>query len=374
MDAFFASVEVLDNPELAGKPVMVGGLGPRGVVAAASYEARKHGVFSAMPAQRARRLCPKGVFIKPRMARYREESTRIFSLFREFTPLIEGLSLDEAFLDVTGSLKAFGDIEVIGHLVQDRILEITGLQASIGLAHNKFLAKLASDYKKPAGFYRVDSERVSQFLDPLPIGRLWGIGRKTEPKLRVIGILTIGQLRKCESEMLRGVLGNRAGHFQKLARGEDEREVSPEREDKSISHEITFDQDLLDPRELFSELQRQSEAVMRRVRRQHLVVRTIQIKIRDHQFRTVTRSRSIPVATASTRSCYELARALLRTWLKGNANTPVRLLGVGVSGLEESTAEVGQVDQALDDISDKYGDQAITRGLALERKLKKPRS
>jgi len=368
MDAFFASVEVLDNPELSGKPVIVGGLGPRGVVAAASYEARKYGVFSAMPMMRARSLCPKGLYVKPHMNRYRSESVRIFSLFREFTPLVEGLSLDEAFLDVSGSLKAFGDIDTIGHAVQDAIKKRTGLQASIGMAHNKFLAKLASDFKKPAGFYHVNQERVHAFLDPLPIGRLWGIGKKTEPRLRAIGILTIGQLRKCEDEMLRGVLANRTGHFQRLARGEDEREVTAEREERSISHEITFDVDILEPRELLSELQRQAEAVMRRVRRQHLVAKTIHVKIRDHRFQTASRSRSLRMATNSTRSCYEVASGLFRSWLESHSNTPVRLLGVGVSGLEESTQEAGQIDQALDEISERYGDNMITRGLALERK------
>ena len=370
MDAFYASVEVLDNPELAGKPVIVGGLGPRGVVAAASYAARKFGVFSAMPMQRARSLCTSGECIRPRLSRYRSVSAEIFSLFRNFTPLVEGLSLDEAFLDVSGSLKAIGDIEDIGHAVQESIYQNIGLQASIGMAHNKFLAKLASDFKKPAGFYHVDEDRVHAFLDPLPIGRLWGIGKKTEPRLRAIGVLTIGQLRNCEDEMLRAVLGNRTGHFQRLARGEDDREVTTDREDLSISHEITFDVDLLDARELFSELQLQAEAVMRRVRHQHLAARTIHIKIRDHRFLTATRSRSLHTATCSTRGCYEVASLLLRTWLESHANTPVRLLGVGVSGLEESSGEAGQIDRTMDKISERYGDEVITHGLALERKRK----
>jgi len=370
MDAFYASVEVLDQPELLGKPVIVGGLGSRGVVAAASYAARKYGVFSAMPIQRARSLCPGGVYVRPRMSRYRAVSDEIFALFRKFTPLVEGLSLDEAFLDVTSSLKALGDIESIGRAVQKGIMESTGLQASIGMAHNKFLAKLASDFRKPAGFYHVDADRVSAFLDPLPIGSLWGIGKKTEPRLRKIGVLTIGQLRKCEQQMLRGVLGNRTSHFQQLARGEDDRELSPAKEDRSISHEITFDTDLLEHRQLFSELQRLSEAVMRRVRRQHLLAKTISIKVRDHRFRTSSRSKSLRMPTSSTSGCYELARSLLRTWLQSNANTPVRLLGVAVSGLLESTEEPGQIDQTLDRISERYGDDAITRGLALERKIR----
>lgn len=375
MDAFYASVEQHDNPALSGQPIIVGGLGPRGVVAAASYAARKFGVFSAMPMQRARSLCPGGVYIRPRMARYREVSAGIFKLFREFTPLVEGLSLDEAFLDVSGSIRAMGDIETIGRAVQAIIKQHTGLQASIGMAHNKFLAKLASDFKKPAGFCHVSREGVRTFLDPMPIGRLWGIGKKTEPRLRAIGVLTIGQLRTCEEEMLRGVLGNRTGHFQRLARGEDEREVTPEREDKSISHEITFDTDVLDVRELESEMMRQAEAVMRRVRRQQLAARTVHVKIRDHRFRTATRSLTLRAPTGSTGTCFKVAKGLFGRWLEEHANTPVRLLGVGVSGFsdagEEMGTSIGQVDRALDEITGRYGDRAITRGLAL-RKEEKP--
>jgi len=371
MDAFYASVEVLDDPGLKGKPVIVGGLGSRGVVAAASYAARTFGVHSAMPMVRARALCPKGIYLRPRMARYREVSEQIFALFHEFTPLVEGLSLDEAFLDVTGSLAAMGDIEAIGHAVQDGIGERTGLQASIGMAHNKFLAKLASDFRKPAGFFHVHPDRVHEFLDPLPIGRLWGIGRKTEPKLRAIGVLTIGQLRRCEEAMLRGVLGNRTGHFRGLANGEDQREVTPEREDKSISHEITFDADVLDVRQLEAEMMRQAEAVMRRVRRKHLAARTVHVKIRDHRFRTATRSRTLKISTSSTGTCYQVARGLLGNWLQEHANTPVRLLGVGVSGFtgteDEPAPGAGKLDQAVDEITRRYGDDAIGRGLSLNK-------
>ena len=371
MDAFYASVEQLDQPEYAGKAVIVGGLGPRGVVAAASYEARTWGVFSAMPMQRARRLCPAGVYVRPRLSRYREMSAVIFSLFRKFTPLVEGLSLDEAFLDVTASRRMSGDIETIGRAIQCDIRKVTGLQASIGMAHNKFLAKLASDFRKPAGFFHVDPDKVHEFLDPMPIGRLWGIGKKTEPRLRAIGIVTIGQLRKCANASLRSALGNRTEHFQKLARGDDDREVSSAREDKSISHEITFDVDLLEARELLSELQRQSEAVMRRVRRQHLAVKTIHIKIRDSRFRSVTRSRSLKLPTSSTRTCYQVAKGLFEAWLQSHANTPVRLLGVGVSGFENAEGEFGRIDRMLDEISVRYGDDTITHGLALERKTRR---
>lgn len=370
MDAFYASVEVHDQPELAGKPVLVGGAGPRGVVAAASYEARKFGVFSAMPMMRARRLCPQAVIIRPRGARYREVSARIFELFHELTPLVEGLSLDEAFLDVSGSLKLYGDIETIGRLIQERILAETGLQASIGMAHNKFLAKLASDYRKPAGFVHVDPQRVTEFLDPLPIARLWGIGKKTEPKLRKLGILTFGQFRKADPGALAQVLGNRTGHFLRLACGEDERAVVAEHADKSISHEITFDKDLSEARELCAELLRQSEAVMRRVRQQHLAARCIHVKIRDHRFRTATRSRTLRAATASSQTCYQVAKALLLRWLEEHRNTPVRLLGVGTSQFEQAEPALGQVDRAMDDIAQRYGDAIITRGLALRERQK----
>jgi DNA polymerase-4 len=243
MDAFYASVEQRDEPRHAGRPVIVGGLGPRGVVAAASYEAREFGVFSAMPMGRARALCPQGVFLSPRMPHYRRVSGEIFRIFREFTPLVEGLSLDEAFLDVTGSLRLLGGMELIGRAVQDAIQAETRLQCSIGMAHNKFLAKLASAAQKPHGFVRVAPAGAQAFLDPMPVGRLWGIGRKTEPRLKALGIYTIGQLRKAAPETLADVLGNRAEHFLRLAHGEDERPVEASHADKSISHEVTFDQE-----------------------------------------------------------------------------------------------------------------------------------
>ena len=370
MDAFYASVEQHDAPELRGQPVIVGGLGARGVVSAASYEARPFGVQSAMPMGRARALCPKAHFVQPRMARYREVSGQVFAVFHELTPLVEGLSLDEAFLDVTASLRLFGSREAIGQSLRERILERTGLQASVGMAHNKFLAKLASDVRKPAGFVSVDPKAVRAFLDPMPIGRLWGIGRKTEPRLRALGLLTIGQLRRADPLVLRGVLGARAGHFLALARGEDEREVSSERPDKSISHEVTFDTDLSDPRELLAELQRQAEAVARRMRKQHLAARTVQVKIRDRRFHTATRSLTLRVPTQSTRTVYQAGKGLLSRWLKENQNTPVRLLGIGVSGFEEAEAELEPgsalaLDAVLDRISEKFGAGSAGRGLGL---------
>lgn len=380
MDAFYAAVELLDDPSLEGQSVIVGGLGPRGVVATANYEARSFGVHSALPMGRARRLCPRARFIRPRMARYRQKSAEVFSVFRDFTPLIEGLSLDEAFLDVTGSLRLFGEREEMGRRIKDRIQADTGLTASVGIAHNKFLAKLASDADKPDGLVVVRPEQVQSFLDPMPITRLWGIGKQTAPKLRALGILTIGQLRNTDMSILRQVLGNRAGHFLDLAAGLDDREVAPGRPDKSISHEVTFDNDILDRVELLAELQRQAEAVSRRLRAQQLMASTVVVKIRDSSFHTITRSRSMRACSNSTQTLYKLARALFERWRNEHQGTAVRLLGMGVSGLQESSV-AGQaagdrldkptereIDRVFDQINQRYGDSKITHGQVLRRK------
>jgi DNA polymerase-4 len=379
MDAFYASVECLDDPALRGAPVVVGGLGPRGVVATASYEARVFGVHSAMPMTRARRLCPQARFVRPRMARYRELSAQIFVIFETFTPLVEGLSLDEAFLDVSGSIRLFGEPSALAQRIKQRIADETGLTASVGVASNKFLAKLASDARKPDGLVWVRPEQVQSFLDPMPVARLWGIGKQTAPGLRALGILTIGQLRKADLPALRPVLGNRAEHFQRLARGEDAREVEPDRPDKSISHEVTFDRDLLDPAELLAELQQQAESVARRLRAQGLMARTVVVKIRDHRFRTVTRSRSLRACSSNTRTLYRMARALFETWRESHRNTPLRLLGMGVSGLEDAKtgAAAGDrldsrgerdIDRVADQINSRYGAAGLVHGQTLRRK------
>lgn len=380
MDAFYASVECLDDPSLKGKPVIVGGLGPRGVVATASYEARAFGVHSALPMSRARRLCPQACFIRPRLPRYREKSAEVFSIFRDFTPLVEGLSLDEAFLDVTGSIKLFGSQQEIGRQICDRIGRETGLTASVGMSHNKFLAKLASDVQKPAGCVYVAPDQVHAFLDPMPISRLWGIGKKTAPRLKALGILTIGQLRKTDISILQPALGNRSGHFLRLSRGEDDRAVTPGRPDKSISHEVTFDKDLLDRDELLAELQRQAEAVSRRLRAQELMASTVVVKIRDPGFHTVTRSSSMRACSNNTKTLYTMARALFQNWRADHKSTPVRLLGMGVTGLEEtgsgghaagdrvdSNSEQA-IDRVLDNINRIYGEAGVVHGQTLRRK------
>jgi DNA polymerase-4 len=357
MDAFYAAVECLDDPALQGLPVIVGGLGPRGVVATANYEARTYGVHSALPMSRAKRLCPQARFIRPRIARYREKSVEVFSIFRDFTPLVEGLSLDEAFLDVSGSLKLFGTHLEIGRKIKARIRAETGLTASVGLAHNKFLAKLASDICKPDGLFHVDPQKLHAFLDPMPISRLWGIGSKTAPRLKALGILTIGQLRRSDISIIQPVLGNRSGHFLSLCRGEDDREVTPDRPDKSISHEVTFDQDITEREYLLAELQTQSENVSRRLRDQGLMASTVVIKIRDPAFHTVTRSRSMRACSNSTRTLYRMARALFESWRENHRTTPVRLLGMGVSGLEKIHSQ----DHSTGDLADSRSDQALDR-------------
>ncbi len=375
MDAYYASVEQLDHPEYRNQPLIVGGTGARGVVAAASYEVRKFGVYSAMPMSRARRLCPQAIVMPVRMSRYREISIRVFDIFRQVTPQLEGLSLDEAFLDVTASLALFGSIETIGAFLRAEILAHTGLHASVGMAHNKFLAKLASDIAKPRGFVHVPHDGVQAFLDPMPVKRIWGIGKRTLPKLHQIGILTIGQLRKAEPVALVQVLGKRCGHFQALARGEDEREVTAGRPDKSLSREVTFEQNISAVAELLAELQRQTESVAGRLRAQSLLAGTVQIKVRDSRFRTASRSRSLATPTCSTAVIFRQASALLQAWLAENRQTPVRLLGVGVAGLEApdrygevlETAQQTALDKTMDKIKRRYGDDKAVRALALKR-------
>ena len=375
MDAFYASVEQLDQPELRGRAVVVGGLGPRGVVSTASYEARRFGVHSAMPMAQARRLCPRAAFIAPRAQRYREVSRQVFAVFHNITPLVEGLSLDEAFLDVSACHRLFGPLEDIGRKLKKDIHDATGLTASVGMAHNKFLAKLASDADKPDGLVRVLPEDVHSFLDPMPIGRLWGIGRKTEPKLRAQGLLTIGQLRRADPGLLNTVLGNRTMHFLRLAQGLDDREVEPTRPDKSVSHEVTFDRDIDSREALLSELQHQADRVARRLRKQHLVARTVSIKIRNARFQTVTRSRSLVAGTNSSATIYKVARALFETWRAEHRATPVRLIGVGTSNFEdepapgeEADSRDRQLDRVLDGIRDRFGEDRIAHGQAMRRK------
>jgi len=361
MDAFFASVEELDHPEYRGQPVIVGGLGPRGVVAAANYAARKFNVYSAIPMAQARRLCPQGVYCRSNISRYRELSAQIFSIFREYTPLVEGLSLDEAFLDVSGSLKILGDIETIGRSVKARISEQTGLIASVGMASNKFLAKLASDFRKPDGFFHVP-EPATVFLDPMPVKRLWGVGPKTAQGLNKAGILTVGQLRKADSRQLDAVLGKQAARYQALARGEDTRQVAPSRSDKSISHEETFDVDIIEQREMLAVLQKLAGQVGRRLRKKGLLAQVVKLKIRNHRFQTYSRQISLVEATDSGTLIFGVSKTLLKKWCQENPGNRIRLLGVGTAKLGIGTAETMRpngLESVLDQINDKFGEQTV---------------
>ncbi|MGA8259999.1 MAG: DNA polymerase IV [Arenicellales bacterium] len=374
MDAFYASVEQRDEPAYRGRPVIVGGLGSRGVVAAASYEARRFGVRSAMPMAGARRLCPDAVYLSSRMQRYREVSAGLFAIFHELTPLVEGISVDEAWLDVTGSRALFGDIETIGSWLKDTIGERTGLTASIGMAPNKFLAKLASDYGKPDGFCRIDATTAREFLTPLPVEQLWGIGRRASARLRAAGIDTIGALARSRESLLARLLGKSAAHFRALALGLDDREVVPGRPEKSISHEQTFEQDLHALGAMQRKLLSLAEGVGTRLRQKHLVGATVTVKIRTGSWRTFTRARTLVPATASTRDIHREAVALLVAWRRDHPREGVRLLGIGITGL--SHAEQGAlfepasdaVDVTLDRIRARFGGDAIVRASLIDRR------
>ena len=379
MDAFYASVEQHDNPSLQGLPVIVGGdPEKRGVVAAASYEARVYGVHSAMPSSQARRLCPQGTFLPVRMHRYREVSGQIFRILREFTPLVEPLSLDESFLDVGGSEKLFGPALGIAREVKRRIRETTGLTASAGIAPNKFLAKIASDYRKPDGLVEIKPEEVQDFLRELPISKLWGVGKATEEVLKGMGILKVGQLALFPAEKIERTLGKFGWELMALARGEDDRPVSPDSDAKSVSQEETFTPDLETPDQMKRVLLDQAEQVGWELRKQKLKGATITVKVRYPDFTLVTRSLTLPSPTDQGIEIYQTALKLLdRTEA---LQKRARLLGVGISNLlhqddpeqyllfDSRREKTERSVQAMDRIWEKFGPQAIKRASLLERK------
>ncbi len=337
MDAFYASIEQRDRPELRGRPVIVGGQPEaRGVVAAASYEARTFGVRSAMPTVRALRLCPQAIVLKPRMGLYREVSWQIRSIFQSYTPLVEPISLDEAFLDMTGSERLFGPSEQIGREIKRRISEELQLTCSVGLAPNKFLAKLASNYGKPDGFTVIRPQDVEAFLRDLPVEKLWGVGPATARKLRDLGLQTVGDLRRVPRDRLLEGFGKWGLRLHELARGIDERPVVPEREPKSLSRETTFPEDLRDRDALQKVLRELAYKVMHDLREEKRRARTIQIKVRFADFTTITRRLTLPEPTDALRVISEAARLLLEHKVD-LADRGVRLLGVGVSNLAEHT-------------------------------------
>lgn len=345
MDAFYASVEQRDHPELRGRPVMVGGGSSRGVVAAASYEARQYGVRSAMPGSRARRLCPSGVFVAARFERYREVSREVFEIFAEFGDRVEGLSLDEAFIDVSERVIERGEsLSGIGSGLKRRIAEQTGLTASVGMAHNKLLAKIASDYDKPDGLVHIPPDRVKQFLDPLPVRRLWGIGPRTEQRLHQIGAFTIGQLRRAPPDVLGGLFGDHAIGLIERAAGIDEREVGGHRPRRSVSQETTFRDDRHDISELLDVMASQAARVAERLASRGWYARTVTIKLRSSGFSTITRSTSLGGYTRSPERILAAAGILLEDWAGWRRQFAVRLIGVGVSGLSEHPDESDLLD------------------------------
>ncbi|HSJ27840.1 MAG TPA: DNA polymerase IV [Acidimicrobiia bacterium] len=366
MDAFFVAVERRRDPSLRGRPVVVGGAGPRSVVAAASYEVRRYGIRSAMPMSRARSLCPDLVIVPPDHAEYGRVSEEVFAVFRSFTPLVEGLSIDEAFLDVGGLRRHYrGPVEV-GEEIRRAVREDVGLTASVGVAATKFVAKLASEHAKPDGLRHVPRASQQAFLDALPIEALWGVGQATRAALEGVGAETVSDLREIPLRVLERAVGAAvAAHLVELAHGRDPRSVEPDRETKSMSVEETFERDIVGVDRLAGELRRLADRLGSRLRRAGLAGRTITLKVRTAEFRTVTRSITHPHATDSTRVIFTAARELLDGM--DERVRPVRLLGIGVSQLSEpgSAIQLGtgsrweEVESAVDAIRARFGDDSV---------------
>ncbi|WP_432829413.1 DNA polymerase IV [Dactylosporangium sp. CA-092794] len=334
MDAFYASVEIRRRPELRGKPVIVGGAGPRGVVSAASYEARKFGVRSAMPGSRARRLCPHAVFLPPDFAAYTEASRAVMSIFRDVTPLVEPLSLDEAFLDVAGARRLLGRPAEIAALIRRRVAQEQRLTCSVGVAATKFLAKLGSTRAKPDGMVVVPRERSLEYLHPLPVEALWGVGERTAETLQRLGLKTIGELSAAPIGMLRAAVGDAAAHhLHELSWARDPRRVIPDHVEKSIGAETTFDVDVSDPATIRRTMLALSGKVAGRLRHAGQAGRTVSVKIRLADFQTLSRSRTVDRPTDVSREIFEIAWALFQATRPGER---IRLIGVRVEGLAQA--------------------------------------
>ena len=385
MDAFFASVEQHDHPELKGKPVVVGSPpDQRGVVAAASYEARTFGIHSAMPSRTAFQKCPTTVFLPVNMARYKEVSHRIMRIFETYTPLVQPLSIDEAFLDVTGAKKLFGDGRTIAEKIRRDIKTETGLTASVGIAPNMFLAKIASDMNKPDGLTLVPSEQeaIEQFLAPLPIGRMWGIGKVTQKKMLSLGLTTVGKLQTCDPPILERAVGAHAAMvFSRLARGIDERDIKLESEEKSISNETTFKNDVTERDTIETAYKQLVDKVGARLRQAGLFATTVHLKIRWSDFSTITRQTRLTQPCDDDMTLRETGMELMQLHLR---DRPVRLIGFGVSGLSSSDRDFShqlnlfdapdtnryekrkQLSRTADDIKRKYGSGSLRRGSDLD--------
>ncbi|HQZ64212.1 MAG TPA: DNA polymerase IV [Planctomycetaceae bacterium] len=386
MDAFYASVEERDDPTLCGKPVIVGGTPEgRGVVAAANYVVRKFGVHSAMATAKALTLCPDAIVLRPRMEHYAQISNQIREIFHRYTPEVEPLSLDEAFLDATGSVQLFGSVETIGRAIKQDIRNELNLVASVGVGPNKFLAKLASDLDKPDGFTVIEPDAVQSILDPLPVGRIWGVGKVTSQRFDRLGIQTIGQLKALSLQQLQDEFGQHGEHFWQLARGIDNREVIADREAKSISHETTFAEDIRDMDVLRAWLMELTEQVARRLRSHEIQGRTVHLKVRYSNFDTYTRSKSVSPATNATNQLWSMALQLLTSELPDRPLV-VRLLGMGVSNLqkqrpvqqslfaEEQDEKDTRLDQVADTIRNRFGSASLRRASTVQHNAEhKPR-
>jgi len=382
MDAFYASVEERDRPELKGKPLIVGGTAARGVVAAASYAVRRFGVRSAMPIATARRLCPHAICVAPRMARYQEVSAQVFAIFHEFTPLVEGLSLDEAFLDVTGSERLFGEPAAIGAEIRRRIRAVTELTASVGIAPNKSLAKIASDLNKPDGLFCIGPHNLHDVLDRLGVERLFGVGAKSLPAVLASGLKTFGDVARAGDDQLWRAFGRHGQAMRARAAGLDERPVVADREEKSISAEETFDTDISDVAVLERRLTALADRAAARLRAAGLSAGRVTVKIRRADFSTHTRQCVLEPPTHNTAAVCVGAQRLLRKWLAGRRNVALRLLGVGTGDLsavrqpdlfdqpdlfEEGPLRDSRLDSAIDGIRDRFGSRVLTRASLLPR-------
>ena len=368
LDAFYASVEMLDDPSLRGRPVIVGGRpGERGVVSAASYEARRFGVHSAMPLTTAARRCPHGVFLPGRPDRYRELSQQVMAIFASFTPLVEPISLDEAFLDVTGSTAAFGDGEAIARRIKRRVHDEAGLVISVGVATNKLVAKVASDLRKPDALVVVPPGEEAAFLAPLPIRRLWGVGPQAQAALGEYGVTTIGQLAALPAPTLHRRFGRHGDDIAARARGEDSSPVQPFHAPKSIGHEHTFHVDTTDRGRLEATLLDVAESVASRLRRHELAAAGVQLKLRYEGFETLTRQAPLPRQTRETEPIYETGLALLnRTLTDGRAVRLIGLTAIGLSDAQQLTlfdapARTDRLSRSIDAVRERFGDDAITR-------------
>jgi len=370
MDAFFAAVEQRDNPILRGQPVIVGGLSGRGVVATASYEARNFGVRSAMPMAEARRRCPQGVFLTCNHAKYSEVSRRIMDILAEFSPVIEPLSLDEAFLDMTGTEWLYPDIAAVASQIKDRIKSELGLVASVGVAPNKFLAKLASDLKKPDGLLIIKEGEAANLLRDLPVSRLWGVGATTAASLHKIGITTIGEVAKADCAVLERHCGSLAYEIQRLAHGYDERPVIAEHQPKSIGKETTFETDLTGRQQIEAELLLLAERVGWRLRRYGYWARTITLKIRFASFRTITRSKTLHEPTNFDEDIYKTVQQI---WQNTPMTEGVRLVGISTANLQVGCSQISlfsndenEKRQALyntvDKLKERFGEAIVTKG------------